>query len=60
MTEATVRFEPISRRTISEEIRDVLVDKIRSGEMAPGAQLPSERELCDQFGVARTSVREAV
>jgi GntR family transcriptional repressor for pyruvate dehydrogenase complex len=60
MTAATVRFEPISRRTISEEIRDVLVDKIRSGEMAPGAQLPSERELCDQFGVARTSVREAV
>jgi len=60
MTETTVRFDPISRRTISEEIRDVLVDKIRSGEMAPGAQLPSERELCDQFGVARTSVREAV
>jgi GntR family transcriptional repressor for pyruvate dehydrogenase complex len=60
VTEASVRFEPISRRTISEEIRDVLVDKVRSGELAPGAQLPSERELCDQFGVARTSVREAV
>jgi DNA-binding FadR family transcriptional regulator len=60
MTEATLRFEPIARRTISEEIRDVLVDKIRNGELAPGTQLPSERELCDQFGVARTSVREAV
>jgi DNA-binding FadR family transcriptional regulator len=60
MTTETLRFGPIARRTISEEIRDVLVDKIRSGELTPGAQLPSERELCDQFGVARTSVREAV
>ena len=60
MTDTTLRFEPVSRRNISEEIRDVLVDKIRNGELAPGVQLLSERELCDQFGVARTSVREAV
>jgi GntR family transcriptional repressor for pyruvate dehydrogenase complex len=60
MTEAALRFAPVARRNISEEIRDVLVDKIRTGELAPGVQLPSERELCGQFGVARTSVREAV
>jgi DNA-binding FadR family transcriptional regulator len=54
-----VRFEPIARRTISEEIREALVESIHSGALPPGAQLPSERELCDQFGVARTSVREA-
>jgi GntR family transcriptional repressor for pyruvate dehydrogenase complex len=28
--------------------------------MPPGQPLPSERSLCDDFGVARTSVREAI
>ena len=32
----------------------------RRRELPPGAQLPSERDLCEQFGVARTSVREAI
>jgi GntR family transcriptional repressor for pyruvate dehydrogenase complex len=45
---------------ISEEIRDALLEGIESGELPPGSQLPSERALCDDFGVARTSVREAV
>ncbi len=30
------------------------------GELAPGARMPSERELAEQFQVARTSVREAL
>jgi GntR family transcriptional repressor for pyruvate dehydrogenase complex len=55
-----LRFAPIARRTVAEEIRDALVASITSGELQPGTQLPSERELCDHFGVARTSVREAV
>jgi GntR family transcriptional repressor for pyruvate dehydrogenase complex len=55
-----LRFAPIARRTVAEEIRDTLVASITSGELQPGTQLPSERELCDHFGVARTSVREAV
>ena len=59
MTEA-LRFEPIARRTIAEEIRETLVESIHNGTLPPGAQLPSERELCDQFAVARTSIREAV
>jgi len=60
VSEVTLRFEPVARRTVSEEIREAVVESIRSGRLAPGVQLPSERELCDQFGVARTSVREAV
>jgi DNA-binding FadR family transcriptional regulator len=55
-----VRFDPVARRTVSEEIRAALLASIQRGELAPGMQLPSERELCDQFGVARTSVREAI
>lgn len=53
-------FEPVSRRTISEQIREQLLERIDSGELAPGSRVPSERVLCEQFQVARTSVREAM
>lgn len=58
MTE--LRFEPVARRTVAEEIREAIGTRIRVGMLAPGSQLPSERDLCEQFGVARTSVREAM
>lgn len=54
------RFDPITRRTLAEEVREALHGRIRSGDLVAGAQLPSERTLCEQFGVARTSVREAI
>jgi GntR family transcriptional repressor for pyruvate dehydrogenase complex len=53
-------FTPIERRTVADEIRDRLVHSITIGDLPPGARLPSERTLCDQFRVARTSVREAI
>ena len=34
--------------------------RIRRGDWATGAQLPSERELCEQFGVSRSTVRLAL
>src|SRR5688500_11459188 len=37
-----------------------LKDKILSGELAPGAKLPSEAELVEEYAVSRTVVREAV
>jgi DNA-binding FadR family transcriptional regulator len=60
MPDVRPRFEPIERQTVSEGIRDALLGSIHSGALPPGSQLPSERSLCEQFGVARTSVREAI
>jgi GntR family transcriptional repressor for pyruvate dehydrogenase complex len=56
----TASFDPVTRRTISAEIRQRLADAIHSGQLAPGTPLPAERVLCQEFGVARTSVREAI
>jgi GntR family transcriptional regulator, transcriptional repressor for pyruvate dehydrogenase complex len=56
----TTRFDPISRQTVADGVREALLDVIRRGDLAPGAQVPPERALCEQFGVARTSVREAI
>jgi GntR family transcriptional repressor for pyruvate dehydrogenase complex len=60
MPEVRPRFEPIERQTVSEGIRDALLESIRSGALVPGGRVPSERSLCEEFGVARTSVREAI
>ena len=53
-------FTPVSRSTLSEQIRDRLIERITSGAWGPGARVPSERDLSETFGVARTSVREAM
>lgn len=53
-------FAPISRETVSSQIRNQLLERISSGDLAPGARMPSERELSERFEVARTSVREAM
>ncbi|HUG21434.1 transcriptional regulator NanR [Piscinibacter sp.] len=52
--------EPIQRRKLYQEVLDRLLDRIRSGEIEPGAQLPSERELMEFYGVGRPAVREAL
>lgn len=53
-------FEPISRETVSSQIRAQLLRRIRIGDLAPGSSMPSERGLSEQFQVGRTSVREAM
>ena len=45
---------------MAAEIRDRLLASMRVGDLAPGDRLPAERQLCQEFGVARTSVREAM
>jgi DNA-binding FadR family transcriptional regulator len=58
--EQSVRFKPLDRRTLPDEIRDRLIASIDGGGLAPGQLLPPERTLCTEFNVARTSVREAI
>ena len=52
--------EPIQRRKIYQEVADRLLHRIESGELGPGDQLPSERDLMDTYGVGRPAVREAL
>jgi DNA-binding FadR family transcriptional regulator len=43
-----------------EQIAERLADDIRSGVLAPGQRLPSERDLARTLEVSRASVREAL
>lgn len=42
------------------QIADDLRDKIESGELAAGAQLPTEGELMQQYEASRNTIREAI
>ena len=43
-----------------EQIRIALRDQILAGDFRPGAQLPTERALCDQYEVSRITVIKAL
>jgi DNA-binding FadR family transcriptional regulator len=45
---------------LSDRVADALRAAILVQNLAPGTQLPTERELTEQFGVSRTVVREAI
>ena len=49
----------IEKRPLHEEVIDQLRDRIVEGELAPGARL-NERVLCEQLGISRTPLREAI
>lgn len=48
------------RRKLSDGIADRLAERIRCGDYEVGTYFPSERELCEDFGVGRPSIREAL
>ncbi len=55
-------FKPVgnSQTSISDRIVEQIKEMIFSGELKAGDKLPSENELCNMFGVSRTSIREGV
>ncbi len=50
----------IKKTRVSQDIAAQLKRLIAEGELRSGDQLPSERELSEQFKVSRPSVREAI
>jgi DNA-binding FadR family transcriptional regulator len=52
--------EQIVRRKLSDEVFARLKAMITSGELQPGDEMPSERELMERFGVGRPAIREAM
>jgi GntR family transcriptional repressor for pyruvate dehydrogenase complex len=54
------KIRPITKTSISDEIVDQIMSLIAKGDLKPGQRLPSERELCKNFGAGRSSLREAL
>jgi GntR family transcriptional repressor for pyruvate dehydrogenase complex len=54
-------FTPVSSGArLSDQVAAQLMAEIEQGRLAPGAKLPTEAHLAEQFRVSRTVVREAV
>lgn len=53
-------FTRVASGRVSELIVDQVRELIREGKLRAGDRLPSERELCEHFGVSRVTVREAL
>tara|TARA_R110002126_G_scaffold291444_1_gene452485 strand:+ start:6050 stop:6763 length:714 start_codon:yes stop_codon:yes gene_type:complete len=52
--------EPIIRRKLSDAVLERLKRLITGGELRPGDEMPSERELMARFQVGRPAIREAM
>src|SRR4051794_8249949 len=53
-------FAEVRSTTAFEETLDRLGTAIKLGLLPPGTRLPAERELCEQLGIARSTLRQAL
>jgi DNA-binding FadR family transcriptional regulator len=61
MSDAPLQLGRVDRTPrLSDVVSERLLAAIRDANLQPGAKLPSERELGEQFGVSRTVIREAI
>jgi len=51
--------KPLGYKSLKEIVHDFLVQALRSGRLQPGDRI-REKEICQQLGVSRTPVREAL
>jgi GntR family transcriptional repressor for pyruvate dehydrogenase complex len=53
-------FDKVRRVRTFDDVLDQLREAILSGRIRPGERLPGERQLCEEFGVGRPTLREAL
>ncbi|MEX2461699.1 MAG: GntR family transcriptional regulator [Paenibacillaceae bacterium] len=54
---------PLERNTSSslyEQLKNLIAREINEGKLVPDQQIPSEREFCEEYGVSRITVRQAI
>lgn len=50
----------LKKESVVQSVINRLTDGMRTGELKPGDKIPTEPELAESLGVARSSIREAV
>jgi GntR family transcriptional regulator len=56
----TARIDRRSAVPFYFQLKQLIRDEIGDGRWEAGARIPSENELCEHFGVSRTTVRQAL
>lgn len=52
-------FDPQGPQLVYVAVADHIAARITGGELTPGARLPAERDLAEEYGVAYLTVRRA-
>lgn len=60
MSGPALTLVPVSRITSAQSVAQQILGMIRAGQWAAGDKLPTEKELCEQLAVGRSTVREAL
>lgn len=55
-----MQIQAVKVQRLYLQVADQLTRTIRAGTPSPGERLPSERDLAEQFGVSRPTIREAM
>lgn len=56
-----IMFQPVApTQKTYEKVIDQILELIREGKLKEGDRLPSERSLCEELGVGRTSLKQAI
>jgi len=59
-TNSAKGLTPIARSSVTRDVTARVFDYLVSGELNPGARLPSERRLADALQVSRSAIRETL
>ena len=54
-----IQLDKTSAVPLYEQLRKALLEAITSGKLSAGTKLPTEEELCAQFGISRPVARQA-
>jgi adenylyltransferase/sulfurtransferase len=55
-----MKIQPVAHKSLPEAAAGKLAASILDGSLPPGTQLPPERDLMNQLGISRSSLREAL
>lgn len=53
-------IDPTGPTPVYRQIADQVAERIASGELAPHTRIPTEKDIVDLYGVARSTARHAV
>ncbi len=55
-----MEVEKVKQKTVVEQVMEKIKDLIASGELKVGDKLPTETQMAEMFGVARSTIRESI
>ncbi len=55
-----MKLDRRSTQPLYAQLKQLLADRIRQQQYGPGQQIPSELALCQELGVSRPTVRQAI